>query len=191
MKRKSIILILLLAFLPAFTLSAQHMVIKTNALYDLTTTINLGLEVKLSPQWSLDVTGNYNPWEFKDYRKQKQWMVQPEARYWFCETFNGHFLGLHLMTGVFNMANPFFPFSLYECLRDNRYEGNFYGAGIGYGYSFILSRRVSIEGEIGIGYMGTKYDQYECVKCGTIRSSGFSNQFALTKLSIALVIALF
>ena len=177
--------------MPFMALHAQHMVMKTNLLYDLTTTVNLGLEVKLSPQWSLDVTGNYNAWEFKDYRKQKQWMVQPEARYWFCETFNGHFLGLHLMTGVFNMANPFFPFNLYECLRDNRYEGNFYGAGIGYGYSFLLSKRVSLEGEIGVGYMGTKYDKFECLKCGTKECSGYSNQFALTKLSIALVIALF
>ena len=64
------------------------------ALYDLTTTINLGAEVRLAPKWTLDLSGNYNAWSFKNDKKWKHWMAQPEARYWLCEAFNGHFLGL-------------------------------------------------------------------------------------------------
>ena len=91
----------------------------------------------------------------------------------------------------FNMANPFFPFSLYKPLREYRYEGVFYGAGVGYGYHFILSPRWSIEAEIGVGYMGTKYEQYACIKCGELVSEGYSNRFAITKLSLALVFIIF
>ena len=40
--------------------------VKTNAVYDATTTVNLGLEVGLSQRWSLDLSGNYNGWEALD-----------------------------------------------------------------------------------------------------------------------------
>ena len=79
---RTILCIAIFSSMP-LALKGQHMALKTNLLSDLTTTINLGLETSLAPKWSLDISGNYNAWEFKDYRKQKQWMVQPEARFWF------------------------------------------------------------------------------------------------------------
>ena len=45
---------------------AQKVAVKTNLLYDATTTMNLGLEIGLGKKWSLDLSGNYNPWKF-DY----------------------------------------------------------------------------------------------------------------------------
>lgn len=173
------------------TLNAQRLAVKTNVLSALTTTVNLGVEAALAPCWSIDVSGSYNAWDFDEYRKQKQWVVQPEARYWFCEVFNGHFLAAHLIGGEFNMADPFFPFSLYRSLGDYRFEGWMYGAGIGYGYHWILSPRWSLEGEVGIGYMGTKHEQYECIRCGTLLNEGFSNSMAVTKLSISVVFMIF
>lgn len=40
------------------------------------------------------------------------------------------------------------------------------GAGIGYGYSWILNRRWNLEAEIGLGYSYTRYDRFECAGCG-------------------------
>ena len=74
---------------------AQKVAVKTNLLYDATTTMNLGLEIGLGKKWSLDLSGNYNPWKFDDETRLRHWGVQPELRYWLCEKFNGHFLGLH------------------------------------------------------------------------------------------------
>ena len=54
--------------------------IKTNALYWATTTANLGFEVGLSKKLTLDVSGNYNPWEFSNHKQIKHWLVQPELR---------------------------------------------------------------------------------------------------------------
>ena len=85
------------------SLHAQKLAVKTNLLSDATATINLGVEAALAPKWTFDLSGNYNAWDFPDYRKQKQWMVQPEARFWFCEAFNGHFIAAHLLGGEFNM----------------------------------------------------------------------------------------
>ena len=86
-------------------ISAQKIALKTNLLYDATTTLNLGLELDLARSWTLDLSGSLNPWKFKDDKKFRLWMVQPEARYWFCQKFNGHFIGFHAMGGQFNVGN--------------------------------------------------------------------------------------
>ena len=72
------------------TSHAQKWAVKSNLLYDATATINLGVEAALGHRVTLDVSGNYNPWKFGDAR-WKHWLVQPEVRYWLCESFNGHF----------------------------------------------------------------------------------------------------
>mgnify|MGYP001038138093 FL=1 len=57
---------------------AQKVAVKTNLLYDATTTMNLGLEIGLGKKWSLDLSGNYNPWKFDDETRLRHWGVQPE-----------------------------------------------------------------------------------------------------------------
>lgn len=53
------------------SLSAQDMAVKTNLLYDATTTFNLGAEFCLAPKWTLDLSANYNPFTFSDNKKWK------------------------------------------------------------------------------------------------------------------------
>ncbi|MCM1021712.1 MAG: DUF3575 domain-containing protein, partial [Muribaculum sp.] len=44
---------------------AQDAAVKTNLLYDAALmTANAGVEVRLAPKWTLDVSGNINAWEF-------------------------------------------------------------------------------------------------------------------------------
>lgn len=51
-------------------------------------------------------------------------------------------------------------------LREYRYQGWFAGAGVAYGYSWILGRHWNLEAELGFGYIYTKYDRFRCVGCG-------------------------
>ena len=74
----------------------QDVALKTNGLFWLTTTPNVGVEVALSPKYTLELAGAYNPWTFKDDKKMRFWLVQPELKYWFCEKFEGHFVSVHL-----------------------------------------------------------------------------------------------
>ena len=127
-------------YLPQFAL-------KTNALYLGTTTLNLGMEVGLSKHYSLDVSGNWNPWTFSDNKKIKHWGIQPELRYWLCERFNGHFFGLHGHYAKYNVGGI-----KQLGLKHRRYEGELYGGGISYGYQWILSNRFSMEATLGVGY---------------------------------------
>ncbi|WP_418447357.1 DUF3575 domain-containing protein, partial [Barnesiella intestinihominis] len=41
---------------------------------------------------------------------------------------------------------------IFPDVKKYRYQGNTYGAGLSYGYQWILTPRWSIEGSIGVGY---------------------------------------
>lgn len=161
--------------------------IKTNLLYDMTTTFNLGLEFRLSDYLTLDISGNYNPWTFSDNRKLKHILVQPELRYWIYEPFNGHFLGAHLTYTNFNVGNLNLPLDIFPRLDENRFRGNGYGLGFSYGYQWILSPRWSIESSFGFGYMYLDYDRFECHTCGKKLGEETKHYFGPTKLSVSLI----
>lgn len=151
-------------------LSAQKAMVKTNAVYWAGLTPNIGVELPLSNKLTTDWHFLYNPWTFSDNKKMKLMAVQPELRYWFCEKFNGHFLGTHLVGGIYNIGNIDADFKLFGTdfgsLKDYRYEGWMAGIGIGYGYQWLLSRHWSFEAEIGIGYIYTRADKFRCANCG-------------------------
>lgn len=159
--------------------------LKTNLLYAATLTANLGLEFGLGRKTTLDISGGYNFYDPASGKHWKHWLVQPEFRWWFCERFNGAFLGAHLLGGQFNFAGIDFPLNVFEDLRDHRYEGEFIGAGVVFGYQWILGKRWSVEAVIGAGYVRAIYDKYGCNTCGPALSSGAKNYFGPTKAAIS------
>jgi len=192
MKQLFIALTLLVAAAFPRTLQAQEFAVKTNALYDATATINAGVEATFHPKWSFDLSGNYNPFTFSGGKKWKHWLIQPEARYWFCEALGGHFVGLHLLGGQYNFGHLDADFKLLGSdlgrLKDQRFQGWFAGAGIAYGYSWLLGKHWNLEAEIGLGYSYTRYDIYECTGCGRkTETDRHHNYFGPTKAALNLV----
>lgn len=45
--------------------------VKTNLLYDATATVNLGAEVAVAPQWSVELSGNLNAWTLSGEKRWK------------------------------------------------------------------------------------------------------------------------
>ena len=175
-----------------FNANGQKFGLKTNLLYDATATVNVGAEIALAPRWTFDLSGNWNPWDMSRGRKWKHWLLQPEARYWFCERFNGHFLGAHLLGGQYNVGNIKNNISFlgtdFSSLTDHRYQGWAVGAGIAYGYSWVLGRHWNLEAEIGFGYAYTEFDIYECAGCGSKVASDRNHHYVgPTKAAINLV----
>ena len=181
------LLLISLFLLASSVVRAQIVAVKTNLLYDATTTINLGLEFGLSHQWTLDVSGSINPWIFRGDRQFRIWMAQPEIRYWFCEKFNGHFVGLHAMGGLFNVGNVELPFGILASIRDRRYDGWYAGGGLTYGYQWVLGHHWNFEAAIGVGYDYVKNDKYKCGKCGEKVGSGHYNYWGPTKLALTAI----
>ncbi len=169
------VLLVLMASLPRMA-SAQDVALKTNGLYWLATTPNLGLEVALSRKVTLDLSAAYNPWTFKDDKKMRFWLAQPEVKYWLCEKFEGHFLGVHL-----HGAQYFGGF------KEKRYDGYLAGGGLSYGYDWILSPHWNIEAEVGIGYARLWYEESPRILCEKCVVNKRKDYFGLTKLAVSVV----
>ncbi|MDR2765815.1 MAG: DUF3575 domain-containing protein [Tannerella sp.] len=198
---------------------SQGFVVKSNLLYDATTSINLGVEFALGDRWTLDISGNYNPWVFPNTHvvyepdgtarrmngKFKHWMIQPELRWWTCEKFNGHFFGAHLHAASFNVGGLVFlpdnigvtypeptdEWKFGTGIRWQRFAGWLAGAGVSYGYHWMLSDRFSLEFSLGVGYAYLKYDKYNpCITCNAIEGSNFMHYFGPTKAGISAIFIL-
>jgi len=160
--------------------------VKTNLLYDLTGTINLGAEFRLGGAYTLDLPFNYNPFQYKDNRKWKHFLAQPEVRRWFGdEVFSGHFVGANAMYAYYNIGSLPKPFS--EYMRKHRFEGSAYGVGVSYGYRWNFSRKWGLEATLGVGYMYKDYDVHECGTCGQYLYSEGKHYFGPTKIGVNLV----
>lgn len=168
-------IISLLAF--AGSASAQKVAVKTNSLYWMTATPNIGFEFALADRWTFEVAGGYNPWTFdkEENHKMKHFLVTPEVRYWFCESFQDHFIGVN---GNYTQFNVSF---------DSRYQGWAAGAGITYGYATPISRRWNIELNLGLGWWYTEYDRFESRPCGLFQDTASRHLFGLTDLGISFI----
>ena len=138
-------------------LYAQKVAVKTNLLSDAFFSPNLGVEIGFAPRWTLDVSGQFNGWTLSHDRRWKH-------------RFGGHFFGAHLHGGQYNIGGFDGKINMlgtdFRKLKDTRYQGWFIGAGVSYGYAFILGRHWNLETEIGLGYSYTRYDRYRCAGCG-------------------------
>lgn len=180
-----------IALVLSFTIgvSAQKVGIKSNVLADATLSPNLGVEFRMAPKWTFDLSGQLNAWTI-DSKKWKHWLVQPEARLWLCEAFQGSFFGLHALGGQFNIGHIKNNINIFgndfSQLSDYRYQGWAVGAGIAYGYAWLLGKHWNLEAEIGIGWAHFEFDKYRaCETCGTaVDSSKRHNYFGPTKLAL-------
>lgn len=171
---KKIILLISLISLFASKGQAQNVGLKTNVLCDLTTTFSLSAEVALNSQKTLDILGAYNPWTFSDDKKMRFWLVQPEFRHWFCEKFEGHFVGVHLHGAQF-----------YGGFRDKRYDGYLAGGGVSYGYDWILSPHWNLEWTIGLGYARLWYKESDRIPCLMNEVDKHKDYWGVTRLGLS------
>ena len=180
MKRR---LLLCAALCAPLLASGQSAAVKTNLLSGALLSFNAGAEFAVSDRWSLDFFGSYNPWTLSGNKKWKHATLQPELRHWPCRTFYGWFIGAHTQVGVYNVGQV--PLA---SARNRRYEGWFAGGGLGLGYHWILTRRLSFEWEVGGGYNYSRYDEYRCPRCGEKTASNQPyHYFGMTKAHASLV----
>lgn len=192
------ILIIFFLLFSGISVNAQRIGVKTNALYLATSTPNIGLEYAFADRFSLELEGGYNPWTLDSDRnmKAKHFLVSPEVRYWFCEAFNGHFIGINANYTLFNLSGVdvpavFFPSArsamVLEDLKNRRSEGWAAGAGLTYGCVWPIARRWNLECTVGLGYWYTDYDKFESRKCGLFQEHVSHGAFGPTALGISFI----
>lgn len=124
--------------------AAQIFAVRADALAALTGTLHLGTEVSVADKWSVEASGYWNPVKTPSLSMNFH-AVQLGGRYWFYESFVGHYLGQHLTYVGYDLGS-----------RTKRYKGHAYGLGISYGYAWMLSKRWNVTLEAGIGLYHTR-----------------------------------
>ena len=71
-------------------------------------------------------------------------------------------------------------------MEKNRYQGTLYGAGLSYGYQWLLSKHWSMEAVIGAGWAHLDQDKYPCAECGD-KIGKDRNYFGVTKAALSLI----
>lgn len=163
--------------------------LKTNLLYDVLTLTNFSVEVPLyKDKLSLLYYHQFPWWTWGQADNEyctRFLSIGAEARWWFRtkDLLNGHFLGAYAESGKYD----------FEYQRSICYQGEFYSAGLSYGYAMPIGRRLNLEFSISAGYASIAYrgytpsDDYEILwrdpnKVGRI------HYFGPTKAQISLVI---
>ena len=83
---------------------AQKVALKSNSLYDATTTMNLGLEIDWCVNGTLDIPVNYNPWKLSDGKRLRHWGYNPKFVTGFVRVFGRMFIGMHGHYADFNVG---------------------------------------------------------------------------------------
>ena len=126
--------------------------LKTNLLYDALLSPSIEAEYRFSPHWSVLADFAIAWWSNKSKHKYYQLMqFSPEARYWLNPKrgWHGYYIGAFVGAGYYDLENG-----------DRGYKGKFLMGGFSYGYMFPVSRVLSLEAGIGVGYMTTEYEEY-------------------------------
>lgn len=174
-------------FIPVTDLQKNYMpkaAIKTNLLLLGTTTPNVVVELGLAKKWTVDLSVAYNPFRLQKGGINLFWFAQPELRYWLCQRFEKHFIGVHGIYGQFNIGQVDF---LTKTFEEHRYKGWTAGAGVSYGYHIPMSKRWSWEFTVGVGYLYMKYDQFRCHECDEFVAKKERHYFGPTKAGVSLI----
>jgi hypothetical protein len=123
--------------------------IRTNLLYWLAGTPNIGIEYKPTESFGILVNGAWSHWIWSSEDKHhRTWLVSPEVRYYLGANKNW-FLGAEGHLGEFNFK-----------FKETGYQGDLIGGGITGGYKWKLSRVFDLDFSLGLGYTQLKYDTY-------------------------------
>ena len=190
--RPHIIIVCLVSLCSCLVSRGQVVAVKTTALLWATGSLNAEPEVKVGQRSTLALALSWNPFTMNGAEdvnlKWKHFMVQPEYRYWFCNAFNGHFIGIHPGYAHYNIGAVGWRNDTFGQFSQSRYQGDVVSVGVGYGFHWILSPHISIEAEAGVGVACTWYDRYCHWVCGQFYEHVDARWFFTpTKLSVSFV----
>ena len=161
--------------------------LKTNLVNSFSTALNLGAEIRVAKNVTYNTSVSWNPWTYnaENNTKFKFLLVEPAIRFWSCESFNGHFWSIHGHYAYYNVGSlPVRPFT--ETMNEYRFEGQLAGAGVSYGYHWLLSSRWSLDAEIGVGYARLWYGKYPCQTCAKVLDNENRNYWGVTRAGFSI-----
>lgn len=137
-----------------------HFSLRANLLRWATLTPDLGVEWRICPSWGIAVNGSWTSWTWSDKdHRYALWEVAPEVRYYMGEK-KAWYLGAMFKAGQFNYK-----------LSETGKQGDLMGGGITTGYQLRLNKALTLDFNLGLGYLNADFEKYEVidgvrVRCG-------------------------
>ena len=134
--------------------------LRANLLRWATLTPDLGVEWRICPSWGIAVNGSWTSWSWNDKdRRYALWEVAPEIRYYMGEK-KAWYLGAMFKAGQFNYK-----------ISETGKQGDLMGGGITTGYQLRLNKALTLDFNLGMGYLNADFEKYEVidgvrVRCG-------------------------
>ena len=137
-----------------------HLSLRANLLRWATLTPDLGLEWRICPSWGIAVNGSWTSWTWSNKdRRYALWEVAPEIRYYMGEK-KAWYLGAMFKAGQFNYK-----------LSETGKQGDLMGGGITTGYQLRLNKALTLDFNLGLGYLNTDFEKYEVIDGVRVRRS--------------------
>ena len=162
-----------------------YMSLQTNLLYDAIMIPNIGVEIYLGANFSLDVNWNYAWWRID--RSHYYWRTYGgdlALRWWFgrssrIKPLTGHHIGAYGQMITYDLE-----FGKGGVLAD-RWS---WAAGLEYGYSLPIAKRLNLDFTLGLGYHWGEYDEYKPIDGHYVWQATKHRQYmGPTKLEVSLV----
>ncbi|MBP3331759.1 MAG: DUF3575 domain-containing protein [Tidjanibacter sp.] len=172
---------------------AFYMGLKSNLLYDAALIPNIGIEFYLGRNYSVAANWMYAWWD--NFNSGWFWRVYGgdlAVRKWFgaraqAKPLTGHHLGLYAQALTYDFSTGNRGYMGGEPNGDIFDRANF-AAGIEYGYSLPIARRLNLDFSVGVGYMWGKYYEYKHIDdCFVWQASKKRSYLGPTKAEISLV----
>ena len=129
-----------------------HLSLRANLLRWATLTPDLGLEWRICPSFGIAVNGSWTSWTWSDKdRRYALWEVAPEVRYYMGEK-KAWYLGAMFKAGQFNYK-----------LSETGKQGDLMGGGITTGYQLRLNKALTLDFNLGLGYLNADFEKYEVI----------------------------
>ena len=163
--------------------------VKTNLPADLVTAVNLGVEVPLGEDFSVNAHFTFPWWTAGPYGNKYALQLldaEGELRWWFApgeERLEGHYLALQGSGGKFDLQWGR-DIGCYQCYN--------WGVGLSYGYAMSLGEHWNLEFALTLGYLAIDYQHYVpspdwSVLLRDNAKAGVLHYFGPTGLKISLV----
>ena len=129
--------------------------LKSNLLYDALTALNIEIEIPLGNKWSIAVEDVFPWWHSGNKYAFQMWEMGVEGRYWFrrpqgSRVLTGQFFGLYGMSSKYD----------FQWRSSFNYQGEYWSAGLTYGYAMPISKHFNLELSLSLGYLSTAYRHY-------------------------------
>lgn len=125
-------------------------------MYDAFLLPTLGVEWRISHSIGLKLDGSFSWWGGNHGKVQKVWLVNPEVR-WYLLRDKRFYVGVSGSYGEYNIYK-YLPGKLLK--GDTGYQGKLWNAGVTLGYQLSLSRSLSLDFNLGLGYTRSAYDSF-------------------------------